>query len=256
MINMTEIVQEKSNLSITVIALSILAIIVLIVLSVIWINSDGNREVQKPDQPIPNHNMDVQIKDLENNNIHSNYIIYNEFNGIEKKGIKEPNALTFFDKATENSTFILEAWDDDNVGVDYYKKSGSCKVGTSDVKCLINLEKEGKPILTSMQVNKTFTKLLIYNQDGLIKKPIICFSHSTNIGSIRVNNYMNSEKPDDLKFTYDFCIVQEDIKEELVVFDLKTMGKGKVDLLLRDNCDGYSNGTCGVDDTQFSFEIQ
>lgn len=206
-------------------------------------------EITPVNQTIKHHTINMFVLDSETKNkISANYILLNNYSGIEQKGFILSNSITQYKDAMENNTYYLEAVDDDGIMPDYYKSKQECKMQNKEKECFIYLRKEGNPKMSNIKLTNTSIKVWTYNPNGIVETPIYCFYYE-DIEYLKVVNYEKRDLPKDLKDSYSFCIYESTIQpQENKFFDLDIVGKGKIKILLRDLCDSYDSDTCGIKD--------
>jgi hypothetical protein len=254
---------KKGQVGVWIIIVLILIVLACFIGYIFYKNAQEKKKIQEAVINVtlepPKHTLNILIRDtVTTNRINSSYyLINNETDERVREGFVDDNAVIQYLNATENKSYNLLAWENDNFQPDYYEKQGTCNIPNGDSTCTIYLEQEGNPVMSYMWVDSKKLKILIYNDYGIVKYPMLCFAYSTRFDSFVVQGLPKQSVPKDLQRYYDYCVYLDTIQTgEQKIVDINKEGFGDVKVLIRDFCNSYNGDDCGIEDRTISFKIK
>lgn len=251
--------RKKAQIQSYIIVFLILFAIACIIIFIIALKNKENEREQEivwnlSSEP-PKHILSMIFRDYSTDTrIDVSYYLYdNETGERVSEGYVFADAVTQYANATENKTYSLVAFENNDIQPDYYYKTQDCFVGSSDTICTIQLLKEGNPVMEFMEIDSETLKVVIYNDYGTVENPMICFGYSVMFSDFDVESHEKVAVPHDLLKYYDFCVYENTIGlGEPRFLTIKKSGWGQLSILVRDFCHGYTNETCGIEDRVIS----
>lgn len=169
-----------------------LVLIVIVVVVILFVQS-------KPDvEPVGNLTVNKTYFDIY---VHSSaltpitYALSNDSALLIKGTLHDPSVIEEYHGVEANSTLQLFGWSDE-----YYTNMTLCNVSINKTHCFLSLDRKAK----NYQLYLSEQSLTVYNVDGVIQNPIICFSWHTNVANVLMDlPYVLV--PDDMRKYFDEC---------------------------------------------------
>lgn len=222
-----------------------LFIILVIGLIYIFVNNSNKPDINE--QEIK-YSIYFDVKDTKDNYINANYTIFLDTLVI-KEGIYLSGTLEQFNQAQNNTWYNISAKNND-----YYDNSQMCT--NLDSNCTVQLEPISNLSIFLNDLNNGNAKLLVTLDEGVYRKPLICFGLDYNILNFNLLGEFNKidipqldliKDKVDVCYNYNYDLINQNNLFDINYKKVDDLVDGTITGYIIDNCHDTYNEGCGKD---------